>query len=165
VDFSQQFPHNPPELIQNGLEVGTLAEVGLDTKKILNIVGRIRQGRYKEVHTMQYLFEPLGIDTASWYVFDSGSIASEGSLYLKPRDMLKFGVLYLNQGVWDGEQVIPREWAEKSSMPFGNNKGIRIPIDDSGKNMVVVFTGGNYTARKRLHEILERFIYPATFKR
>jgi len=149
---------------------------------------------------MKYLFEPLGIDSASWYEFDNGSIACEGSLYLKPRDMLKFGICYLNQGQWNGKQIIPGEWVEKSRVPYGNNTGIRIPIDDSGKNgysytwwtnelsksreeldifkangwggqsitvipdknMVVVFTGGNYAVRDKLHEILERYILPAS---
>jgi CubicO group peptidase (beta-lactamase class C family) len=149
---------------------------------------------------MRYLFEPLRIDSASWYVFDNGSIGCEGSLYLKPRDMLKLGITYLNEGKWNGDQVISTDWVEKSSISYGNNTGIRIPIDDSGKNgysyswwtnalshsgetaktyaatgwggqaitvipdknMVVVFTGGNYTGRKRLHEILERFIFPAS---
>jgi hypothetical protein len=50
--------------------------------------------------------------------------------------MLKFGVLYLNNGIWNGERIIPGDWVEKSSIPYGNNKGIRIPIDDSGRKVI-----------------------------
>ncbi|MFW9870455.1 MAG: serine hydrolase, partial [Candidatus Thorarchaeota archaeon] len=32
-----------------------------------------------------------------------------------PRDMAKFGYLYLNNGTWDGEQIIPLDWVEKSA--------------------------------------------------
>ena len=44
--------------------------------------------------SMKYLFDPLGIESTSWYQFDNGSYASAGSLELTSRDMLKFGVLY-----------------------------------------------------------------------
>jgi len=84
--------------------------------------------------SMKYLFRPLGVDTTAWYRFENGSIAAEGSLYLTPRDMMKLGVLYLNHGEWKGKQLIPSAWVEKSQVPFNNNTGIKIPIDDSGRN-------------------------------
>jgi hypothetical protein len=31
--------------------------------------------------------------------------------------MAKFGLLYLNKGVWNGQQVVPREWVEESTSP------------------------------------------------
>ncbi len=31
-----------------------------------------------------------------------------------PRDMAKFGYLYLNNGTWDGEQIVPTEWVQQS---------------------------------------------------
>lgn len=112
---------------------------------------------------------------------------------------MKFGVMYLNGGSWNGNGIISNSWVEKSSNQYRNNEKIRIPIEDSGKNgygyswwlsevgkggnktkmfrangwggqvilvlpekdMVVVFTGGNYSTRSGIFEILERFILPA----
>jgi CubicO group peptidase (beta-lactamase class C family) len=34
---------------------------------------------------------------------------------MKPRDMAKLGYLYLNQGVWDGRQIIPAEWIKATT--------------------------------------------------
>lgn len=31
-------------------------------------------------------------------------------MYLTPRDMLKIGITYLNDGKWNDEQVIPKDW-------------------------------------------------------
>lgn len=84
--------------------------------------------------SMKFLFQPLGIDSALWYQFDNGAYGSDGSLYLTPRDMMKFGVLYLKGGVWNTEQLIPAFWVKKSQVPYKNNTGINIPADDSGKN-------------------------------
>lgn len=36
-------------------------------------------------------------------------------LYLTPIDMAKFGYLYLKNGLWDGKQIIPKEWIEEST--------------------------------------------------
>lgn len=82
----------------------------------------------------EYLFTPIGIDTIQWDTFPKGEIEAGGGLHLKPRDMLKFGVLYLNNGKWDGKQIINENWVEKSSVVYRNNTGIKIPIEDSGKN-------------------------------
>ncbi len=82
----------------------------------------------------QNLFGPLGIDTLQWDTYPNGEVEAGGGLHLRPRDMLKLGVLYMNNGVWNGKQVIPQDWVEKSSMDYNNNSGIKIPIEDSGKN-------------------------------
>jgi CubicO group peptidase (beta-lactamase class C family) len=31
-------------------------------------------------------------------------------VYLTSRDMAKLGMLYLNKGIWNGKQVISKEW-------------------------------------------------------
>ena len=81
-----------------------------------------------------YLFEPLGIDNTRWTQFPGGVWDGSGAFYITPRAMLKFGVLYLNDGIWNGEQLISKNWVEKSATPFSNNMDIKIPGEDSGKN-------------------------------
>lgn len=48
--------------------------------------------------------------------------------------MLKFGVLYLHNGDWNGEQIVPKDWIKKSSTVYHNNYGIQLPLEDSGRN-------------------------------
>jgi len=38
--------------------------------------------------------------------------------------MAKFGYLYLNDGTWEGEQVVPAEWVEASQQPYIERKYI-----------------------------------------
>ncbi len=84
--------------------------------------------------SMKYLFEPLGVDSTYWFQYNNGVYATDGSLYLKPRDMLKLGVTYLNKGKYNDAKVIAEEWVDKSFEVFNNNKDINIPIEDSGSN-------------------------------
>lgn len=82
----------------------------------------------------KYLFEPLGIDSVYWYQFENGVFACDGSIKLIPRDMLKIGITFLHEGLWNDQQIISKRWVEKSKTSYRNNTGIRIPIDDTGKN-------------------------------
>jgi CubicO group peptidase (beta-lactamase class C family) len=80
----------------------------------------------------KYLFEPLGIDSFDWSIrYENGEIDTAGSLRITPRDMVKIGVTFLNNGVWDGKQIISGQWVEKSATPFAGNHGINVPGTDS----------------------------------
>ena len=82
----------------------------------------------------KFLFGPQGVDSVQWYQSRNGVYATDGSMFLLPRDMLKFGVLYLNKGTWNGERILSEDWVTESFTTYNNNVGINIPIEDSGKN-------------------------------
>jgi len=65
------------------------------------------------------LFEPLGVRPMQWYWTSApeGVAFGGGGLHLSPRDMAKFGTLYLQGGVWEGQQVVPAGWVEASVTP------------------------------------------------
>jgi CubicO group peptidase (beta-lactamase class C family) len=45
-----------------------------------------------------------------------GVINGLGGLEMTPRDMAKFGYLYLKGGYWEGQQIVPRAWVEESTV-------------------------------------------------
>jgi CubicO group peptidase (beta-lactamase class C family) len=61
-----------------------------------------------------YLFEPLGISHVSWPSDPRGIAFGAGGVRLTPRDMARFGQLYLQGGLWNGKQIVPAEWVEAS---------------------------------------------------
>jgi CubicO group peptidase (beta-lactamase class C family) len=63
----------------------------------------------------EFLFEPIGVSGAVCIKTQSGYYHGGGGLFMKPRDMARFGYLYLNGGEWDGEQVVPRDWVLDST--------------------------------------------------
>jgi CubicO group peptidase (beta-lactamase class C family) len=62
-----------------------------------------------------FLFKPLGIYVSYWSSDILGRTAGHSELSMKARDMLKFGILYLNQGVYNGRQVLSKEWIAEST--------------------------------------------------
>lgn len=61
------------------------------------------------------LFEPLGIESHVWDDNPQGISIGGYGLYLRTEDIAKFGQLYLQRGVWDGQQLIPAEWVEMAT--------------------------------------------------
>lgn len=64
---------------------------------------------------LHYLFTPLGIYDFYWEKHADGTVQAGGGLWLRPRDMAKFGQLYLDGGTWKGVPVISREWVAQST--------------------------------------------------
>jgi len=79
-----------------------------------DIVRRVSEQRLDEF-SGDYLFSKIGVDDYEWQLIRSNIIAAHGDLQLRPRDMARFGLLFLNGGTWDGRQVISPEWIELST--------------------------------------------------
>ncbi|MCP4726811.1 MAG: serine hydrolase, partial [bacterium] len=62
----------------------------------------------------QYLCKPLGIEIPRWPTIPDGYTIGGGDLEITPRDMAKFGMLYLNDGYMDGKQLFPDNWVNDS---------------------------------------------------
>lgn len=66
----------------------------------------------------QTLFEPLGIGNVKWEWTDDGFPIAWARMWMTPDDLAKIGLLYLQQGRWDGRQIIPASWIEESRTAF-----------------------------------------------
>jgi CubicO group peptidase (beta-lactamase class C family) len=112
----------------------------------------------------QNLFAPLGFDDVYWTSDPQGYSFGSGDLSLFPRDAAKIGYLWLNDGVWDGRQIVSASWVRDSvtaqSTPSGDDYGYGWWILDEGYyasgrggqkivvlpslDLVVVETGGGF---------------------
>lgn len=162
----------------------------------------ITVGRIIEIATKQplpafakkVLFNPLKIYNYKWnFKPDKSNAEDYCQLYLTPREMAKFGLLYLNDGKWKNNQVVPATWVkesfEKHSVVQGVNYGYLWwlkYLDADGvryygkgaqgnggqkiyvfpkQNMVVVITGGNYNTQSPSDELIEKYILPSFNKK
>ncbi len=135
-------------------------------------------GQPVPVFADQVLFAPLGITGARWATFDDDRQTDTGGhLMLRPRDLLKLGQLVLQQGRWQGQQLLPQAWmaqstAQHTQLDGGNSYGYlwwrfavrhvggeAMVLTASGNggqalfvvpelDLVAVFTGGNYNSAK-----------------
>ncbi|MCP4583076.1 MAG: serine hydrolase [candidate division Zixibacteria bacterium] len=98
-------------------EPGTRFAYSTGTSNLLAGAIRYTSGRNIDDFARTHLFEPLGIDSYSWVDDPQGNPCaggSNGGLSLRPRDLAKFGYLYLNAGRWQGTQIVAEEWIAES---------------------------------------------------
>jgi CubicO group peptidase (beta-lactamase class C family) len=98
---------------------------------LLGLVLSRATGRPFGIYAREMLFDPLGIREVEWNGPDAWGDIPEfawqglahwsrvahpgGSLWVRPRDLAKFGSLYLNDGRWQATQVIPTDWVAQST--------------------------------------------------
>ncbi|MDC0255028.1 beta-lactamase family protein [Bacteriovoracales bacterium] len=68
----------------------------------------------------KYLFDPLGISESDirWELDPRGIHIGWGGMRMRPIDMAKFGLLYLNKGIWEGKQIVSKNWVESSTKKY-----------------------------------------------
>jgi len=80
--------------------------------KCTNLLGGIiytLENKQADEFAKDVLFNKLGISEFAWEK-ENGVLSCDRGLDLYPRDMAKIGLLVLNNGYWNGEQIIPKEW-------------------------------------------------------
>ena len=65
-----------------------------------------------------HLLKPLGISNFNWQEDLSGYPKSAAGSSIRSRDMIKFGLLTLKQGTWNGKQLLPRAFVTKATSPL-----------------------------------------------
>lgn len=84
----------------------------------VNVLGEIIRkatGLRMDDFAKQHLFRPLGIKEYEWGFMNPDIIHAAANLKLRPRDMLKFGQMYLDGGMWKGKRILSRQWVEWST--------------------------------------------------
>jgi CubicO group peptidase (beta-lactamase class C family) len=69
------------------------------------------------------LFEPLGIRDATWETHPSGINFGGWGLAIKTEDIACLGQLYLQNGLWNGERILPETWVEAATTAQVSNAG------------------------------------------
>ncbi|MGI9323611.1 MAG: serine hydrolase domain-containing protein [Pseudomonadales bacterium] len=69
----------------------------------------------------QRLFEPIGMRSATPRFDHSGTFIGSSFLFATPQDFLRFGLLYLRDGCWDGQRLLPPSWVDQARTPTYND--------------------------------------------
>jgi CubicO group peptidase (beta-lactamase class C family) len=76
---------------------------------------------YKFIHNE--LFNKIGIPDALMEVDPSGTMVASSYLYASARDYARFGLLYLNDGVFNGVRILPDGWVAYTTKEASDSKG------------------------------------------
>jgi CubicO group peptidase (beta-lactamase class C family) len=99
----------------------------------------------------KYLFTPLGISEYQWLTLKKDMPSAASGLRLRSRDLLKIGLLYLDDGQWHSNQIIEKEWtliSLSSVVKMENDKGYGFQFYTSthtinGRNIFISEAAGN----------------------
>jgi len=127
-------------------EPGTRFEYCNGASFLLSAIVQETTGMSALAFADEHLFGPLGITDVQWLSNPQGITIGWSDLYMTPHDMAKIGYLYLNEGMWDGEQVVSAEWVkastrERISATLQDSYGYQWWIDDSGTYMALGYAG------------------------
>lgn len=98
-------------------EPGTVFQYSNAGPYLLGILVQRKSGQSLTEYLTPRLFAPLGIPTPEAELDPLGNTFGAGGLVLNVSELAKLGLLYLQGGKWQGQQLIPAEWVAQASAP------------------------------------------------
>ena len=146
-------------------------------------------GKTIEEMAVEHFFKPMGIKKYKFRTFGNGLTNPIDNMELRSRDIVKLGLLTLNEGVWNGKQILNKAYIDEATSPHatvnkmesygyfwwvnqikvkGKNYGVKTAFGAGGQmiyvvtefDMVVVFTAVKADKRELL-SLLQETIVPA----
>lgn len=91
--------------------------VSIDTH-VIGMVIRGATGRGVSELLTEKIIQPLGLERDGYYITDGAGVAFVlGGLNFTTRDFARFGQMILQDGVHDGQQLVPADWIFESTQP------------------------------------------------
>ncbi len=88
-----------------------------------NIVARIVRQTVEKEYDYYYrfiykeLFDKIGMSSAVLEPDSSGTFVGSSYTFATPRDWARFGLLYLQDGIWQDERIFPEGWVKYTTTP------------------------------------------------
>jgi CubicO group peptidase (beta-lactamase class C family) len=120
-------------LLYDGFRTRNLADVplirdpgsGFDysnlTSHLLGVVVARACGTDLRTFAETNLFAPMGADLGDWTTDWESNFNGHGDMQFTARDMAKFGLLYLHDGEYQGNQIVPTQWVNDSLQTYTEN--------------------------------------------
>jgi CubicO group peptidase (beta-lactamase class C family) len=90
---------------------GSVFNYSSGTANIVSSIIRKTVGDDEYYHfPYQQLFERIGMYSAVMEIDGAGTFVGSSYCYASARDWARFGLLYLNDGMWNGQRVLPEAW-------------------------------------------------------
>lgn len=85
---------------------------------LLSAILTVATGQPTLDYARRRLLDPLGARITSWQRDPQGYYFGGNGVAMAPPDLLRFGLLYLQGGRWEGEALIPEAWVRESTSPL-----------------------------------------------
>jgi len=97
-------------------EVGKVWEYSSGTSNIISLYLRNQYDNHDDYlrYIHERLFIPLGMSDTVLETDESGTYIGSSYTYTTTRDWARYGTLYLRDGVWKGQRILPEGWVDYS---------------------------------------------------
>ncbi len=105
---------------------GTFWDYSSGTTNIVSRVIRDLSGGTEQSYrgfVQRELLAPIGIRNAVLEFDAAGTLIGSSLVFMTARDYARFGLLYLRDGMWSGQRILPEGWAERARRPTAGSKG------------------------------------------
>ncbi|MBU8892653.1 MAG: beta-lactamase family protein [Bacteroidales bacterium] len=102
-------------------EPGTIWSYNSGESMLLSGIINITTGMSMLEFASENLLEPIGIVNLEWNSDSENHTIAGWGINATVHDYARFGYLYLNNGAWEGTQIISEEWINSSLTPFKND--------------------------------------------
>jgi CubicO group peptidase (beta-lactamase class C family) len=92
------------------------------TSNWLGIIVDRACGMNLKAYAEEHLFSPLDVKAGEWGQDAEGHNNGCGDLHSTPRDAARFGLLYINDGTYKGNQIVPADWVHDSLQTYSVNE-------------------------------------------
>jgi CubicO group peptidase (beta-lactamase class C family) len=103
-------------------EPGTRIEYSTGSSHLLSAIITKATRRSTWQFAQEELAKPLGFTLAKWTTDPQGIYFGGNEMLMTPRQMIEFGELYLNNGRIGEQQVLPKEWIDRTRVPRGRSR-------------------------------------------
>jgi CubicO group peptidase (beta-lactamase class C family) len=160
---------NPAKFV---LDLKMVGEPGLDfvyctgASQVLSALIREVTNQTPHSFAEEHLFNPLSFSDVAWALVGGNTNLGGSQLSITSRDIARFGYLYLRNGTWENNRIIPFSYLEESRQPlvstfYGHEYGLHWWVDinhdyfcalgsqgqgifiDSTNDLIMVITGGS----------------------
>jgi CubicO group peptidase (beta-lactamase class C family) len=139
---------------------------------LLSAIIQEKVGKTTRDWAREVLFDKIGISKLEWRTYKDGITLGGFGILTTPREMGKIGQLVVNDGVWNGEQIVSKNWMDemttarissdetqntdiafcyqwwkemKRNVSFTWGHGGQFVIINKDKNLIVVITSEKHT--------------------
>lgn len=99
-------------------KAGTKMVYSTGTSHLLSVILTKASGMNTKDFVNKYLFEPMDIEFKNWIKDPQGYYLGGNDMALKPEDMIKIGKLVMNNGNYNGLQLVPESWIKESLQTY-----------------------------------------------
>lgn len=143
---------------------------------LLSYIVEKLSGMPLDLFLRKHLFSKIGITTFAWERCPKGHAMGATGLYLSTADMLKLGILYCNNGVWESEQLLSEKWINLATTKRSEYEGLPTALSfwfidggfegngANGQSLVVyperklVFAAHSYDSKNNISKLAQEYL-------